>query len=119
QEMAVRDRGRGRPSKAFVLSKAAHERLPGGYDELAVLAIEELARAGGDAAVERLADPRVADRESRLAHRVAEQEAAGEEVTLARNDELLAELLTDRGDAATVRPLSVPPAAPGAGPPSR
>src|SRR5690625_3451653 len=66
-EMPVRNRGRGRPSKAFVLSKAAHERLPGGYDELAVLAIEGLARAGGDAAVERLADQRVADWEGRLA----------------------------------------------------
>lgn len=32
-EMPVRNRGRGRPSKAFVLSKSAHERLPGGYDE--------------------------------------------------------------------------------------
>jgi len=115
-EMPVRNRGRGRPSKAFVLSKSAHERLPGGYDELAVLAIEELARAGGDEAVERLAEQRVADWESRLAQRVAEQEAAGEEVTLARRVELLAELLTDRGYATTVRPLSVPLPTPGAGP---
>src|SRR5699024_5743323 len=30
-------RGRGRPSKAFVLSQSAHESLPVGYDELASL----------------------------------------------------------------------------------
>lgn len=115
-EMPVRNRGRGRPSKAFVLSKSAHERLPGGYDELAVLAIEELARAGGDGAVERLAERRVAAWESRLAKRVAEHEADGEKVTLARKVELLAEMLTDRGYATTVRPLSVPLPTAGAGP---
>lgn len=115
-EMPVRNRGRGRPSKAFVLSKSAHEGLPGGYDELATLAIEELSRAGGDAAIERLAERRVADWEDRLAQRVAEREAAGEEVGLARKVELLAELLTDRGYATTVRPLSVPLPIPGSGP---
>lgn len=115
-EMPVRNRGRGRPSKAFVLSKSAHERLPGGYDELAVLAIEELARAGGDAAIERLAHRRVAEWETRLAARVAQCEADGETVTLSRKVELLAELLTDRGYATTVRPLSVPLPTPDARP---
>ncbi|APX31654.1 transcriptional regulator [Brachybacterium sp. P6-10-X1] len=113
-EMPVTHRGRGRPSKAFVLSKSAHENLPGGYDELAVMAVEELARRGGDAAVTRLAERRVADWEAALAEVVAAREAAGEQVTLARKVELLAELLTSRGYATTVRPLHVPLPTPGA-----
>lgn len=107
-EMPVAQRGRGRPSKAFVLSQAAHESLPGGYDELAVMALEELARSGGEEAVSRLADSRVATWQREVAEAVAEREAAGETVTLARKVELLAELLTARGYATTVRPLTVP-----------
>lgn len=119
-EMPVANRGRGRPSKAFVLSKAAHENLPGGYDELAVMAVEELARRGGEAAVSQLAERRVADWEAALDELVVAREAAGEQVTVARKVELLADLLTSRGYATTVRPLHVPlptPAArPGASP---
>ena len=113
-EVPVGHRGRGRPSKSFVLSASAHESLPGGYDELAVLAMEELARAGGSEAVQRLADRRVADWESALEAVVAERTAQGEHVTLARRVELLAELLTSRGYATTVRPLTVPLPAAGA-----
>ena len=45
---------------------------------------------------------------------VAERTAQGEHVTLARRVELLAELLTSRGYATTVRPLTVPLPAAGA-----
>ncbi|MFC7374345.1 helix-turn-helix transcriptional regulator [Brachybacterium sp. GCM10030267] len=107
-DVPIGHRGRGRPSKAFVLSKSAHESLPGGYDDLAVMAFEELARLGGDEAVSRLAGRRIADWEAALSQRVAECEAAGETVTLARRVELLAEMLTARGYATTVRPLHVP-----------
>lgn len=113
-EVTVAQRGRGRPSKSFVLSASAHEGLPGGYDELAVMAVDELARLGGEGAVTALAERRIADWESRLAQRVAEREEAGESVTVARKLELLAELLTERGYATTVRPLHVPLPAPGA-----
>ena len=113
-EMPVGHRGRGRPSKAFVLSASAHESLTGGYDQLAVLAMEELARAGGPEAVQRLADRRVADWESELEALVAERTAQGERITVARRVELLAELLTSRGYATTVRPLTVPMPAAGA-----
>jgi predicted ArsR family transcriptional regulator len=119
-EVPVAHRGRGRPSKAFVLSKSAHDALRGGYDELAVMAVEELARSGGDEAVSRLAERRISGWESALAERVADHEAAGETITLARKVELLAELLTSRGYATTVRPLHVPLPTPstrsGAGP---
>lgn len=107
-EMPVGRRGRGRPSKSFVLSASAHESLPGGYDQLAVLAMEELARVGGPESVRRLADRRVADWEAELQALAASREAEGERITLARRVELLAELLTGRGYATTVRPLTVP-----------
>jgi predicted ArsR family transcriptional regulator len=107
-EVTVTHRGRGRPSKSFVLSQSAHEDLPGGYDELAALAVAELARVGGEEAVTALAERRIADWESRVAERVAACEEAGETVTVARTLELLSELLTERGYATTVRPLHVP-----------
>lgn len=107
-EVPVAHRGRGRPSKAFVLSKFAHEDYQGGYDELAMMALEELTRIGGDGAIDRLADRRVADWEARLDQLVSDREAQGERVTLSRKVELLAELLTSRGYATTVRPLHVP-----------
>ncbi len=107
-ELPVGPRGRGRPSKAFVLSQSAHEDLPGGYDELAVMAVQEIARLGGEGAVTALAERRIADWESAVAERVADREAAGEEVSSVRRLELLSELLTERGYATTVRPLHVP-----------
>lgn len=115
-EMTIAHRGRGRPSKAFVLSASAHGSLPGGYDELAVLAVQELARLGGDEATRDLADRRVADWQQAVAAKVAAREAAGESVSLSRRLELLAELLTERGYATTVRPLTVPLPATGSGP---
>lgn len=107
-EVPVTHRGRGRPSKSFVLSQSAHEHLPGGYDELAALAVDEIARLGGEGAVTALAERRIADWESTIAQRAAECEEAGETVTAARKLELLSELLTERGYATSVRPLHVP-----------
>lgn len=115
-ELPLAPRGRGRPSKSFVLSPSAHEDLPGGYDELAVMAMDELARLGGSEAVTALAEHRIADWENVLAERVAEREQAGEDITVTRKLELLSELLTERGYATTVRPLHVP--LPGRGPES-
>src|SRR5699024_9045736 len=57
-DLPIAPRGRGRPSKSFVLSPSAHEDLPGGYDELAVMAMDELARLGGSEAVTALAERR-------------------------------------------------------------
>ncbi len=113
-DLPMAPRGRGRPSKSFVLSPSAHEGLPGGYDEPAVTAMDAPARLGGGEAVTALAERRIADWESVLADRVAEREEAGEDVTVTRKLELLSELLTERGYATTVRPLHVP--LPGRGP---
>jgi predicted ArsR family transcriptional regulator len=109
QVVPVAHRGRGRPSKTFVLSPSAHEDLAGGYDELAVMAVDELARRGGDEAVAALAERRIADWERLLAERVARTESeTGEAVTIPGRLELLSQLLTERGYATTVRPLHVP-----------
>ena len=115
-ELPLAPRGRGRPSNSIELSPTAHEDLPGGYDELAVMAMDELARLGGSEAVTALAEHRIADWENVLAERVAEREQAGEDITVTRKLELLSELLTERGYATTVRPLHVP--LPGRGPES-
>ncbi len=107
-DVPVTHRGRGRPSKAFVLSAAAHGNLAGGYDEIAVAAMDELARVGGEEAIQRLAEQRVADWEPEVSRRVAEREARGEQVGPVEKLEILAALLTERGFATTVRPLTVP-----------
>jgi predicted ArsR family transcriptional regulator len=106
-EVPVHQRGRGRPSKSFVLSASAHEDLGTEYDDLAMLALDELARRGGGEALTHLACARVAPWEQDLADRVARLEADGETVDRGRRVELLADILTERGYAATVRPVTV------------
>lgn len=107
-DVPVRRRGRGRPSKAFVLSAQAHETLPGGYDDLAVLALDELAARGGTEAVDQLAERRVADWQREVERRAEAQREAGCDITPAQKLQILADLLTERGFATTVRPLTVP-----------
>ncbi|MFE5775712.1 helix-turn-helix transcriptional regulator [Brachybacterium sp. NPDC056505] len=106
-DVPVHQRGRGRPSKSFVLSASAHEDLGSEYDDLAMLALDELARRGGGEALKHLACARVAPWEEDLSARVDELEEAGEEVSRARRVEILADILTERGYAATVRPVTV------------
>jgi predicted ArsR family transcriptional regulator len=117
-EAPVARRGRGRPSKSYVLSNQAHERLGSEYDDLANLAVTELARRGGPEALEHLACARVAPWEAEFERRVAAAEqdqadGAGEHDTpvtglsRAQRVQILADLLTERGYAATVRPLTV------------
>lgn len=118
-EVATGSRGRGRPSKSFVLSAAAHEDLRSEYDMLANLALDELARFGGEEALECLADERVAAWEREFADRVRTEEAEHGSLDRERRVELLAELLTEKGYAATVRPVSVPIPASGPDGPAR
>jgi predicted ArsR family transcriptional regulator len=107
-EGPVGHRGRGRPSKSYVLSASAHESLSSEYDDLAMLALAELSRRGGPEALRRLAGARVAPWETDFAERTAREERhTGTAVTRQRRVEILADLLTERGYAATVRPLTV------------
>ncbi len=115
-QVPVAQRGRGRPSKSFVIS--AHART-GGEDEaddLARLALDALARLGGRDALEHLASERVAPWEREFSARIAARRAAGTPTGPTERIELLASLLTEHGYATTVRPLTVNvPGAPGRG----
>ena len=52
---ALRQRGRGRPARSYLLTDAGRARLPHAYDQLAVQALDYLAEAVGPAAVENFA----------------------------------------------------------------
>jgi predicted ArsR family transcriptional regulator len=107
-EGPVGHRGRGRPSKSYVLSASAHESLSTEYDDLAMLALAELSRRGGSDALRRLADARVAPWEADFSRRVDEEtKCTGETPSRLRRVEILADLLTERGYAATARRLTV------------
>lgn len=67
----TRPRGPGRPARAYVLTTEGHSALDGGYDELAVSAIDFLARTQGREAVEAFAAHRSAELERRYAPDVA------------------------------------------------
>lgn len=105
-EVPTSQRGRGRPSKSFVISTPPRSGEPAGED-LARLAIDQLERLGGHRAVESLAEMRVAPWAQEFAQRLAHAEGDGEVLDAASRIALLAELLTELGYATTVRPLTV------------
>jgi predicted ArsR family transcriptional regulator len=94
-------RGRGRPARAYVVSERGHGSLPGAYDELAAQALRYLDERGGPEAVAAFARERVAGLESRYATRLAD---AGHDAA-ARAD-LLVEVMTEDGFAASARPVA-------------
>ena len=65
-------RGRGRPARLFVLTDAGHAGGPAAYDDLAASALRFLAGIGGEEAVERFAQARVAELEDRYASHLAD-----------------------------------------------
>ncbi|MDO9496077.1 MAG: transcriptional regulator [Nocardioides sp.] len=93
-------RGRGRPAKLFALTEVGRDGFDQQYDDLAVLAMRFLAETGGEEAVRQFADRRVAFIEERFGP-----------LTLAKPHlspaEVLAEIFTVEGYAATVRQLPV------------
>ncbi|MFN8081295.1 MAG: helix-turn-helix domain-containing protein [Kineosporiaceae bacterium] len=105
---APRQRGRGRPARAFVLTDTGHAEMTTGYGDLATSALRYLADVAGPDAVRRFADLRVADLEQR--HRDV-VEAAGDSPS--ERATALAEALSSDGYAATTRPVPVPAAGAG------
>ena len=103
QTTAPRQRGRGRPARAFVLTDTGHAEMTTGYGDLANSALRYLSDVAGPDAVRRFADLRVADLEHR--HRDA-VEAAGQSPS--DRASALAEALSSDGYAATTRPVPVP-----------
>ncbi|MGQ4526530.1 helix-turn-helix transcriptional regulator [Dermabacteraceae bacterium P13136] len=102
------ERGRGRPSKSYVLTERAHGDLSSEYDSLARMALTELHEVGGEDAVTRLAKRRVEQWESAFAQRLAERETEAGALGIEKRVEILSEVLSDLGYAGSVRPLALP-----------
>lgn len=92
--------GRGRPARRYVATSRGQAALSSAYSDLAGQALEFVAAMGGDDAVRRFADERVAELAARHAESVA---AAGDDV--AGRVAALAVGLSADGFAASVRPL--------------
>lgn len=91
-------RGRGRPSRSYVATAAAHTQLPDGYSDLATRALTYLSQVAGENAVDSFAATRGRDLERRY-HAVVQ--AAGNNP--ADRAQALADALTEDGYAATLR----------------
>jgi predicted ArsR family transcriptional regulator len=90
-----KNKGRGRPAKAFVITDTGRDAFFQAYDDLAAGALAFIAEVGGDEAVAAFAQRRVADLEKRYRDVVA---ASKDRPTA------LADALSADGYAATVRP---------------
>ncbi|SDS59382.1 Predicted transcriptional regulator, ArsR family [Paraoerskovia marina] len=88
---------RGRPARRFVATEHGQSSLTGAYPELAGQALRYLRSAGGDEAVAEFARLRLADLASRRAKDVDAETVADRVVQLA-------DVLSDEGYAASVRP---------------
>jgi predicted ArsR family transcriptional regulator len=91
-------RGRGRPSKVFLMTDSGREKFEHTYDDLAVSALNFMASHSGEQLVAAFAQSRADDIEAK-ANEYIEQNK-----TSRHNDKvaLLAEFLTDQGYAASV-----------------
>ena len=91
-------RGRGRPSKVFVITDAGRSEFRQAYDELAIAAIRELVERVGPEAMRTLAAQRVEETERRFRElRLTDPERPAMELLLGA--------LTDDGYAPSVRPV--------------
>ena len=93
-------RGRGRPAKVFALTEHGRDSFDQQYDDLAVQALRFVAETGGEDAVRAFAEKRVSfvgDRFAAVSHAHPQLSPA----------EVLAQVFTDEGYAASVRRLPV------------
>ncbi len=91
-------RGRGRPAKLFALTERGRDSFEAQYDDLAVQALRFLAETGGDDALRAFADQRVSFIEARFGDVLAENPDLSPV-------EVLAQVFTDEGYAASTRSL--------------
>jgi predicted ArsR family transcriptional regulator len=91
---------RGRPARRFVVAERGQETLTHRYAEIATQALAFLASQGGEQALDRFAEQRVALLEQRVAPAV---DAAGDD--LAARAHALADALDAEGFAASIRPV--------------
>jgi predicted ArsR family transcriptional regulator len=104
-----RQRGRGRPARAYVVTARGHRAAGGGYEEVALSALAHLARHYGADAVARFTDERLRELESRW--RAVVDRAGPDPLARAR---ALAEALGDDGFAADARDVEPPSGGAGA-----
>ncbi|MGA4508593.1 helix-turn-helix transcriptional regulator [Propionibacteriaceae bacterium G1746] len=92
-------RGRGRPSRVFLLTDRGRADFYQAYDDLAIQALRALATENGQGAVHALAEQRVADVESR--YRAARADDPG-----ATPVEALTKALSATGYVASIKPVA-------------
>lgn len=100
QPRAAAVRGRGRPAKVFALTERGRDGFDQQYDHLAADALRFLAETGGEQAVRAFAERRVAFLGARFGEVAAARPQLGP-------TEVLAEVFTEQGYAASVRELPV------------
>lgn len=95
---------RGRPAKLFRLTDAGRAQFGHDYDTLALLALRALRSAGGEAAVEHFARQRVHELlgDVPLGEDATATEKTGAEADVEAKAKAIADVLTDKGYAATV-----------------
>lgn len=98
EERVYGHRGRGRPSKVFVITDAGRAEFHQAYDELAISAIRRLVEAAGPSAMRDLAQERVEAIEERF-HQLCAADPTASPI------ELLRAALSDDGYAASVKPV--------------
>lgn len=91
-------RGRGRPSKVFIITDAGRAEFHHAYDELAISAIRRLSQAAGPSAIRELAQERVEIIEQRF-HELRSLKPDASPL------EVLRDALQDDGYAASLRPV--------------
>ncbi len=96
-KLVAGNRGAGRPSRRYVVSRAGQSLLGDGYLEVATQALEHLAAAGGPDAVRAVAKERFAAVEERY------RASIGTTADLRERTAALARVLDDEGFAASVR----------------
>jgi len=89
-------RGRGRPSKVFVMTDSGREKFEHSYDDLAVAALKFISAQSGEHLVHAFAQSRADDIEKKATVMLAKR---------SNKTEALAEFLTDQGYAASVEDL--------------
>lgn len=94
----VTGRGRGRPSKVFVMSDAGREKFEHSYDDLAVAALKFMQAQLGPEALMGFANARAAEIERTLSPIIDSQTSSSDRV------DALAQFLTSEGYAANVLP---------------
>lgn len=95
-------RGRGRPSKVFVMTDSGREKFEHSYDDLAVAALKFMSAQSGEHLVKQFALSRAEDIERKATAVLNEAKNKGKNKT-----EVLANFLSDQGYAASVETRGV------------